>query len=340
MADHQAEPREGVQEITQSVPTPSSKAPGAPQRRLKMMTRTKAFEVLGVDRSPRLDDLYLKLLARPWRWTIGLIVVFLLLQNLLFAVGYFLCNGVDGTSALRSEFSRAFFFSVETLGTIGYGTLYPTNMTAHLLVTAESITGILSTALITGVIFAKFSRIRVRVIFAKYAVISMVDGVPTLMIRVANERGDHIADANISLTLLRVGQTKEGHALARMIDLKLVRDRSPVFTRTWLVMHKIDETSPLFGLGPNELRDSFGEIVVSFAGVDNVSSQSIHAVDSYLDDEILWGARYVDMMHMNAAGRGRLDMGKFHFTESTESVPEFPHSYPHGPNGEVSLDLS
>jgi inward rectifier potassium channel len=326
-------------QVTQSVPAASSKAPGAPRRRLKMMTRTKAFEILGVDRRPRLDDLYLKLLARPWRWTIGLIVVFLLLQNLLFALGYFLCNGVDGTSALQSEFSRAFFFSVETLGTIGYGTLYPTNMTAHLLVTAESITGILSTALITGVIFAKFSRIRVRVIFAKYAVISLVDGTPTLMIRVANERGDHIADANISLTLLRVGQTQEGHALARMIDLKLVRDRSPVFTRTWLVMHKIDASSPLFGLGPDELRDSFSEVVVSFAGVDNVSSQSIHAVDSYLDDEILWGARYVDMMHMNAAGQGRLDMGKFHFTEATASVAEFPHSYPHGPNGEVSLDV-
>ncbi len=326
-------------QVTQSVSQPSSKAPGAPQRRLKMMSRTKSFEVLGVDRSPRLDDLYLKLLARPWRWTIGLIVVFLLLLNLIFALGYFFCKGVDGTSSLQSEFARAFFFSVETLGTIGYGTLYPTNLSAHILVTAESITGILSTALITGVIFAKFSRIRVRVIFAKYAVISMVDGVPTLMIRVANERGDHIADAQISLTLLRVGQTKEGHGLARMLDLKLIRDRSPIFTRTWLVMHKIDETSPLFGWGPDDLRDAFGEVVVSFTGVDHVSAQAIHAVDSYLDDEILWGARYVDIMHMNAAGRGRLDMGKFHLTEPTEAVPEFPHSYPHGPNGEVSIDV-
>ncbi|MEO7110378.1 MAG: ion channel, partial [Polyangiaceae bacterium] len=163
-------------------PGPTTKEPATPQRRMKMMSRTKSFEILGLDRRPRFDDLYLKLLARPWRWTIGLIVVFLLLQNLLFALGYYLCKGVDGTSALQSEFSRAFFFSVETLGTIGYGTLYPTNMTAHLLVTAESITGILSTALITGVIFAKFSRIRVRVIFAKYAVISLVDGTPTLMI--------------------------------------------------------------------------------------------------------------------------------------------------------------
>jgi inward rectifier potassium channel len=327
-------------QVTDTVP--ASTPPGSPQRRLKMMSRTKNFEILGAETRPRLDDLYLRLLARPWRYTIGTIVVFLLLQNLLFALGFYLCDGVDGTSALQSGFARAFFFSVETLGTIGYGTLYPTNYVAHLLVTAESITGILSTALITGVIFAKFSRIRVRVIFAKYAVISLVDGTPTLMIRVANERGDHIAEATIALTLLRVGKTKEGHALARMLDLKLVRDRSPVFTRTWLVMHKIDETSPLFGMGPKEMKEAFCEIVVTFAGVDNVSSQSIHAVDSYLDDEILWGARYVDMMHMNASGQGRLDMGKFHFTEATEAAPDFPHSHPHGENGpaEVSPGLS
>ncbi|MGH7283455.1 MAG: ion transporter, partial [Polyangiaceae bacterium] len=218
-------------------PSISTLAPGA--QRQKLMSRARAFEILGASRAPRFDDLYLKLLARPWRWVIGVIVVFLLLQNLIFAVGYWLSGGINGTTTLQNDFARAFFFSVETLGTIGYGTMYPTNMAAHVLVTIESITGILSIALITGVIFAKFSRIRARVLFSKVAVVSMVDGVPTLMVRVANERGNYIADATVTVTLLRIGKTKEGHQLARMQDLRLTRNRSPAFTRTWLVMHPI-----------------------------------------------------------------------------------------------------
>ena len=299
--------------------------PTSAPRRMKLMSRSRSFQILGASRAPRLEDLYLQLLARPWRWTIGLIVVFLLAQNLIFALLYLASGGIDGSTTLQSNFARAFFFSVETLGTIGYGTMYPTNMMAHVLVTAESITGILSTALITGVIFAKFSRIRARVIFARVATISMIDGVPTLSIRVANERGNHVADAQVSLTLLRVTRTKEGHALARMLDLKLVRDRSPVFTRTWLIMHKLDEQSPLFNATPDSLRDALAELVITFTGIDNVSSQGIHVVDSYLDDEILWGARYADIMHMVPSGVGSIDMGRFHDTEPTPPSEEFPY---------------
>lgn len=293
--------------------------------RMKIMTRARQFEILGVSRSPRFEDLYLQLLARPWRWTIGLIVVFLLFQNLAFALAYMASGGIEGTTTLTSDFARAFFFSVETLGTIGYGTMYPTNLTAHLLVTAESITGILSIALITGVIFAKFSRIRARVIFSRVACISLVDGVPTLMIRVANERGNYIADATVSLTLLRIGKTKEGHQLARMQDLKLVRDRSPAFTRTWLVMHQITQDSPLYGVTPQSLRDAIGELIVSFAGVDNVSSQGIHAVDSYLDHEILWGHRFRDMMIVAPSGKAAVDMAKFHESEAMKAAEGFPY---------------
>ena len=297
--------------------------PGVP--RMKLMNRARAFEILGVSRSPRFDDLYLKLLARPWRWVIGSIVVFLLLQNLIFAFGYWLSGGIDGTTTLQNDFARAFFFSVETLGTIGYGTMYPTNMAAHVLVTVESITGILSIALITGVIFAKFSRIRARVLFSKVAVVSMVDGVPTLMMRIANERGNYIADATVTVTLLRVGRTKEGHQLARMQDLKLARDRSPAFTRTWLVMHPITPDSPFYGVTPDSLRDAVGEVIVSFSGVDNVSSQLISAVDSYLDSEIFWGHRFLDMMVVSPTGRAAVDMTKFHETETMPRAEDFPY---------------
>ena len=297
--------------------------PGAP--RMKIMNRARAFEILGVSRAPRFDDLYLKLLARPWRWVIAFIVMFLLLQNFIFAFGYWLSGGIDGTTTLTNDFARAFFFSVETLGTIGYGTMYPTNMAAHVLVTVESITGILSIALITGVIFAKFSRIRARVLFSKVAVVSLVDGVPTLMIRIANERGNYIADANVTVTLLRVGKTKEGHQLARMQDLKLVRDRSPAFTRTWLVMHPITPDSPFYGMTPQSMHEAVGEIVVSFTGVDNVSSQSINAVDSYLDTDILWGHRFADMMIALPTGRPAVDMTKFHETETTPRSDDFPY---------------
>ena len=316
------DPEKSSPPAAQNVGLPSI-TPGVP--RLKLMNRARAFEILGVSRSPRFDDLYLKLLARPWRWVIGSIVFFLLLQNLIFACGYWLSGGIDGTTTLKNDFARAFFFSVETLGTIGYGTMYPTNMAAHVLVTIESITGILSIALITGVIFAKFSRIRARVLFSKVAVVSMVDGVPTLMMRIANERGNYIADATVTVTLLRVGKTKEGHQLARMQDLKLARDRSPAFTRTWLVMHPITSDSPFYGITPDSLRDSVGELIVSFTGVDNVSSQSINAVDSYLDSDIVWGHRFRDMMIVSPSGRAAVDMTKFHETEAMPRAEDFPY---------------
>ncbi len=295
------------------------------ERRLKLVSRANAFEIIGATATPRIDDLYLKLLAAPWRWTIGLIVVFLLGQNFLFAIAYWLSGGIDGTTTLTNDFARAFFFSVETLGTIGYGTMYPTNMLAHVLVTIESITGILSIALITGVIFAKFSRIRARVLFSRLVCISLVDGVPTLMLRVANERGNYIADATITVTVLRVGQTREGHTLARMQDLRLTRDRSPAFTRTWLVMHPITVDSPLYGMTPESLAAARGELIVAFGGVDNVSNQGIHVVDSYLDDEILWGHRFVDMMIMGPSGRGAVDMTKFHMSEELPATGDFPY---------------
>ena len=308
--------------------TPTESQPLDPlkvMKREKLVNRSQSFEVIGQRPTPRIDDFYLQLLAAPWRYTIGLIVVFLMGQNFVFAFLYWLSNGIDGTRTLTNDFARAFFFSVETLGTIGYGTMYPTNMLAHVLVTIESITGILSIALITGVIFAKFSRIRARVLFSRIACISLVDGVPTLMLRVANERGGYIADASITVTVLCVGKTREGHNLARMQDLKLARDRSPSFTRTWLVMHPITPESPLYGVTPQSFADSRGELIVAFSGVDNVSNQGTHVVESYLDEEVVWGHRFVDMMVLGSSGRGAVDMTKFHTSEELVATDEFPY---------------
>ena len=213
-------------------------------------------------------------------------------MNTVFAGLYLAVGGV--ARARPGSFADAFFFSVQTLATIGYGEMYPLTLGANLLVTAEAVLGLVVTALATGLVFAKFSIVRPRVVFARVAVITPLEGVPTLMIRVANERGNYIADAAVRLVLLRTERSAEGTVLYRMRDLAPMRERSPAFARGWVVMHAIDEVSPLYGATPGSLRASDAEVLVTLVGVDGTTGQFVHARHSYLDDEIVFGRRYVD----------------------------------------------
>src|SRR6185436_19874242 len=197
------------------------------------------YEVRIIGDRPRpLRDFYHGLLTLPWPATIAVIAVSFLLANALFAAAYVESGGIEHARA--GSFIDAFYFSVQTMGTIGYGAMYPASTAANLLVVLESIVSLTLTALATGLVFAKFSRPTARVVFTRSAVISKVNGEPTLMFRLGNERGNRIVDAQIRAALTRTEQTAEGHLFYRTYDLVLVRARALSLQRSWSVMHVID----------------------------------------------------------------------------------------------------
>jgi inward rectifier potassium channel len=262
-------------------------------------------------------DAYHFLLISPWWLDLLLITGTFLSANVLFACAYMAVGGVANARPL--SFSDAFFFSVQTMGTIGYGEMYPVSLSANLLVTAEAVFGLVLTALATGLVFAKFSAVRPRVVFADQAVITPVNGVPTLMLRISNERGNYIAEVEVRLLLMRTEVTLEGRILYRMRDLNPVRSRSPAFSRGLTVMHTIDESSPLNGATTESLRSTDAEIIIALVGIDGTTGQYVHARNSYLDDEILFGHHFADMVTELPDGRIRLDLRNFNKIEPDDS---------------------
>jgi inward rectifier potassium channel len=270
-----------------------------------------------------LRDFYHALLRLPWWVTIASISGSFLAANALFAVAYLAAHGI--AHARSGSFLDAFFFSVQTMGTIGYGAMYPDSLVANVLVVGESLTGLTLTALATGLVFAKFSRSTARLVFTREAVISPMNGVPTLMLRLSNERTNQIVDVKIRAVLVRKEPTAEGGTFYRMIDLKLSRERALSLSRSWNVMHPIDRDSPLAGKTPQSLAAEETELSVMVIGIDDTTMQPVHAAHNYYAGQILWGARHLDIISDLPDGNMLVDLRKFHQTEPTTPTTYFPY---------------
>lgn len=283
------------------------------------------IRVIGHTPTP-LKDFYHALMRLPWGATMLTLAGGALVVNGIFGLGYMLTGGI--ANAAPGSFLDAFFFSFQTSGTIGYGAMYPTTRAANALVVIESVASLMLTALATGLVFAKFSLPTARVQFAKTAVISPVNGVPTLMFRLGNERGNEIIDAQVRVVLFRTEHSTEGKVFYRMLDLKLTRERSISLSRSWNVFHTIDKDSPLHGQTPEDFAEQETEIHLMVMGVDDTTKQTIHAKHSYYPMHIHWGARFVDVLSEAEDGMLQVDLHKFHEMEATEPVEGFP--YPKG----------
>jgi inward rectifier potassium channel len=260
-----------------------------------------------------ITDLYHFLVTGSWWRLMGVFVVVYVLINLAFGWAYHLDGGVAGEP--NPTFIDHFSFSVQTFATIGYGVMHPQSVASHLLVTVEAMLGILYSAVATGLVFAKFSRPRALVLFSRKAVIGPRNGVPTLMFRVANERSSYIVEAQLRVALLRTEATQEGERIRRILDLQLVRNSSPAFTFTWTAMHPITPDSPLHGATPESLAHMDAEFVVTLTGLDDKLGQTLHARHSYLDTEVAWNARLVDVLRAGPDNTRLLDYRRFHDVE-------------------------
>jgi inward rectifier potassium channel len=292
------------------------------QKPPRRTTTDNGVTVIGAPQNTLRDFYYLFLKVR-WSGAVAVIVAVYLALNAVFATAYLVTGGVG--NARPGSFFDAFCFSAETMGTIGYGAMYPSSVAANVVMILESVTSLLVTALATGLVFAKFSRSTARVAFSQHAVIGPMDGVPTLMLRVGNERGNSILEATIRVSMIKTEVTKEGHKFYRMYDLRLSRERSPAMARSWTVLHPIERDSPLFGATPESVLKDEIELVVSLVGTDDTSLQPVHARKRYTDHEIIWGARHADILTEDGGGNLILDVRRFHDIQDTEPIDGFPY---------------
>jgi inward rectifier potassium channel len=206
------------------------------------------------------------------------------------------------------------YFSIETLSTAGYGDMHPQTHYGHFISAVELFTGIFSMSLMTGLIFARFSRPNARLLFADHPVISSHEGKPTLMIRFANERHDVIGNATARLWLLKNEVSLEGRSFRRFHEVPLVRSEHPALALSWTLYHVLAEGSPLYGLDADGLAASKVSLVVVVSGYDVVAAQTVHARKSYDHSDIRIGQHYADILDVSEDGRIRIDYGKFHET--------------------------
>jgi inward rectifier potassium channel len=282
---------------------------------------------VGLDRAP-LRDLYHTLLTMSWRRFFALVLGAYVVVNAAFAVGYYLLED-EIENATPASFADAFFFSVQTLATIGYGRLAPKGIPVNVLVTVEALLGMVGLAVTTVLVYARFSRPTARVLFSRVAVIAPYEGVPSFMFRMANARGTQIVEARLKVVLLRNETTREGEAVRRLRDLRLIRSEHSAFALTWTAVHPIDADSPLLGQDQGALRASTSDFIVSLTGIDEGLAQTIHARYAYTADDIAWGVKFADILSAAPDGSA-IDYTRFHDTAPLASQPHARHELAQG----------
>jgi len=262
-------------------------------------------------------SVYHWLLSMAWWQLIAVIAVAYVAINLLFAGAYMLAgpqalSGSDGITG----FLRAFFFSVHTFSTVGYGAINPATIAANMIVTVETLVGLLAFALATGVIFARFSRPTARILFSNHAVIAPYRGTTAFEFRIANARQNQLIDVQAKVLLTRF-EEEGGQRNRKYYTLSLERDNVTFFPLSWTIVHPIDDQSPLYGATPQHLEESGAEFLVLLSGTDETFAQTVHARSSYVMSELVWGAKFGNIFSRSGDAVA-IDIRRFHEIQVAE----------------------
>ncbi len=290
------------------------------RRRRHIRVRAGQFEFVKLNaKSFDLRDTYHLILNLSWPGFAALVFGIYILINLVFAALYMLEPHAIAEMRRGSLFD-AFFFSVETLATVGYGHMYPESFYGHLIAMLEIMVGMFGLAVITGLIFVRFSRPTARIHFSQVAVIAPFDGVPHLMIRVANLRHQAMVEPEFRIILLRNTITAEGDEVRRFRSLKLEFDHLISFPVVLTVRHRIDETSPLYGMTPEDFQQQDVRIIASIVGVDTVIVAPVESAGDYTYEQIEWMRRFVEIYDRNEKGEWTVDYARIDETEDVAPI--------------------
>jgi inward rectifier potassium channel len=292
--------------------------------RRRLLNRDGSFNVVLGGLNPLSSlSLYHWLLTISWPRFLAFITGSYIVVNTLFAFAFLAC----GADALRSDaglfatqpFYRAFFFSVDTFATIGYGNIYPVGVAANTLVTIEALLNIIGVALATGVMFARFSRPSARIVYSRNAIVAPYRGKMALEFRIANARRSQLIDVQAQAILTKIERVG-GTAVRKFHELPLERNRVVFFPLSWTIVHPIDPASPLWGLSHGDLIDADAELLVLLIATDETVSQTVHSRSSYQADEIIWGAKFANMfMRTEAEGIIGMNLSLIHEIERVYS---------------------
>lgn len=273
------------------------------------------------------SEIYHFLLETGWPAFIGLVVALYLLSNLAFALAYLLCGADAIHGAQTGSLTDAYFFSVQTMATIGYGKMTPMGFAANAIVSFEAFFGIVTSALTTGLAFARFTRPTAGVRFSELAVVGLHNGEPALKFRLMNLRRSHIVEAGIRLWLVREAKTLEGESYRRPVELALQRAHSPVFALSWTAIHLIDAHSPFAGATEADVRDGDWHLLVTFSGYHESFANQVYARHVYDSRHLKFGHNFVDMITYGARGQRLVDTHRFN--EILPLAPQAPHQSAH-----------
>jgi inward rectifier potassium channel len=271
---------------------PAEKEPGEEVARVRL--GSYEFEKKGVSRFDLRDPYHLAV-ALTWPQFFAAMLALYLSINVVFATFYWLVPD-SVANARPGSFADVFFFSIETLATVGYGEMYPATLYSHVVVALEIVCGFAFTAILTGLTFVRFSRPRAKLVFAANPVVAVHRSKPTLMVRIGNGRVGVLTDVAAKLNIFFFDTTTEGMRLRRSQELELERAHLPIFTTFWTLMHVLDEQSPLRGYDTARAIETDARVFVTVEARDPTLATVVHDIRYYAPQDIRFGMRYADAM--------------------------------------------
>ena len=289
----------------------------------RIINKDGSFNVRKIGLPPSTRNTYQFLIQIGWWKFLGVIFLYLLAANAVFALLYLLTgiqhfNGINSGSLLN-QYLQLLYFSFQTFTTVGYGAISPVGNLANVLSSFEAIFGWMSFAIITGILYGRFSRPSARLAYSKNAVIAPYgNSGKSLQFRIANMRNSNLMEMEATVMLMIIERGEKGIKKRQFVPLPLERSQILFFPLNWTIVHPIDSASPLYGKTSQDLENMEAEVLILIKGFDDTFSQTVHSRFSYRADEITWGARFLPIFDTQPSGDIHLFFERF---DDLEEVP-------------------